>query len=160
MLLQLVGPRTPPLTPPPPIVSELDPLGLMDPPRIQSPSTGNITRQRWKAKMEYRRATREWQEAGLLPRAKAVDAAPEFDCYGRPIPRPREWYYPTPHNLARELGWNLVPREVQYDRGVLLRQLPSNKAKAPPSPRSRVREGQVQQRTEPDWDSQAMDFDS
>ena len=33
-------------------------------------------------------------------------------------------------------------------------------AKAPPSPRSRVREGQVQQRMEPHWDTQLLDFDS
>ena len=52
------------------------------------------------------------------------------------------------------------PWEVQYNRGVPLCQLASDKAKAPPSPKSRVREGEVQQRMEPDWDAYVMDFDS
>ena len=76
VLLALVGPRTPPDTPPQPIVSERDPLGLMDPPRIPSPRMAHIIGQRWKALKEYRPATREWEEAGLLPGAKPVDAAP------------------------------------------------------------------------------------
>ena len=156
MLLPLLGHRTQPLTPPQTIVSQRDPLGLIDPPRIPSPRTANIIGQRWKAKNEYRPATREWEEAGLLPGAKSVNGAPEFDWYGRPIPRPREWYYPKPHNLGREIGWNLGPWEVQYDRGIPLRQLPSKEPKAPPSPRSRVREGQVKQRTEPDWDASVI----
>ena len=47
-----------------------------------------------------------------------------------------------------------------YNRNVPLRPLPSYKAKAAPSPKSRVREGQVQSRMEPDWDTQAIAFES
>ena len=52
------------------------------------------------------------------------------------------------------------PWEFKQDRGVPLRSLPSNEAKAAPSPKSRVREGQVEPRTESDWNTQVMDFDS
>ena len=69
-------------------------------------------------------------------------------------------YYPSPHDLRREIHCNCGPWEVQFDCGVLQRPLPSKEAKSPPSPRSRVREGQGQQRKELDWDSQEMNSDS
>ena len=58
------------------------------------------------------------------------------------------------------MWWRLERWEIQYDRCVPLPPFPCKKAKAPPSPNRRVREGQVTQRMEQDWDSQAMDFDS
>ena len=68
-------------------------------------------------------------------------------------------YNPETHKLGREITWKLGQREVQYDRGVPLRPLPGNQAKAPLSPRSQVRERHVTQRMEHDWVSQAMDLD-
>ena len=47
---------------------------------------------------------------------------------------------------------------MQYARGVPVRQLHIKKVNPSPSPRRHVREGQVQPRTEPNWDSQAMDL--
>ena len=138
VLLRLVGHGTPPYTPPQPIVSQRDPLGLCDPPRIASPRTSNVIGQRWKTKKGYLPATRDWEEAEMLPGAKPVDSPQEFDCYGRQVPRPREFYYPSPHHLGREICWNLGPWEVQEDRGEPLRPLPGKEAKAQPRPSSRV----------------------
>ena len=73
VLLPLVGPRKPPDTPPQPIVSTRDPIGLCDPPRIPSPWTSNIIGQRLKAQKENRPVTREWEEAGMLPGARRLD---------------------------------------------------------------------------------------
>ena len=72
----------------------------------------------------------------------------------------REWYYPKPHKLGRETPWNLGPLEVQYDAGVPLRPHPGKKAKAPPSPRTLLREGHVQLRMESEKETRVMDFDS
>ena len=69
-------------------------------------------------------------------------------------------YYPEVEKVGREITWRLGPWEVQYDRGLPLRPLPSKKAKAPLSPRSQVREGGVTRRMEQDVASQAMDFAS
>ena len=88
VLIPLVGARTPSETPSQPIVYERDPLGLLDPPRMPSPPTANIIGQRWKTEKEYRPTTPNWKEAGLLPGARPVDIAQEFDCYGRRMPRP------------------------------------------------------------------------
>ena len=74
--------------------------------------------------------------------------------------RPREGYYPETITLGRAFRWHDKPLVIQHDRNVPLRPLPSNKAKAPPIPKSRVCECQVQPRTESDWESQVMDFDS
>ena len=52
------------------------------------------------------------------------------------------------------------PWEVQNDRVEHINPLTSKEAKAPPSDRSRLREGHVHMRKELDSDSQAMDFDS
>ena len=124
-----------------------DPLGLMGKPRIPSPKTCKIIGDRWFAVGKYRPANKEWEAAGKLPGAKPVDAPAEYDCYGRPIPKPREWYFPKPHGLGREIDWNLPPWEVQWDRGVPLPELPG-KAKAPPSHQTRVRDGDVHQQEE------------
>ena len=160
VLLPLVVPHTPPDTPPQLIVSTRDPLGLCDPPRIPSPRTSNFIGQRLKAHGQYRPVTREWEKAGLLPGVRPLDAPQGFDYYGRPIARPRELYYPRVEKVGREMTWRLGPWEIQHDRGVPPRPLPSRKAMAPPSPRSQVREGRVTRRMEQDWESQEMDFDS
>ena len=76
------------------------------------------------------------------------------------MPRPREWYYPKPHKLGREIRWNLGPWEVQDDRGVPLRQVPGKEAKVHPSPRTRLCEGHVQPREATGEGAQAMDFES
>ena len=109
-MLPLVGPHILPGSPLHPIVSQRDPLGLFDKPRIPSPKTTNIIGQRWKAK-EYRLATKEVVHAGLLPGAKSVNSATEIDSFGRPLPKLWEWYYPEPHRLGRQIGWNPGPWE-------------------------------------------------
>ena len=96
----------------------------------------------------------------MLPGARPLDSPQDLDCYGRPIPRPLELYYPESHKLVREITWKLGPWEVQWDRGEPLRPLPSKAVKGPPSPSSRVRARQLTQRMEQEWDSQAMDFES
>ena len=159
VLLPLSGPRTPPDTPSQPIVSQRDPLGLMDPPRIPSPRTERLIEKRAFIRNEFRPATREWEEAAMLPVAKPTQSATEFDCYRRSMPRPREWYYPETTTVGRALPWQDRPWELQHERNVPLRRLPSKEAKAPLSTKSRMREGQVQLRKESDWDNQAMDFD-
>ena len=74
------------------------------------------------------------------------------------MPKPREWYFPEPIALGREIGWNLGPWEVQWNRGITLPEFPG-KAKAPPSPQTRLREGQVQQQEEEiDEGAQAISF--
>ena len=77
VLLPAVGPPTPPDTPSPPIVSERDPLGLWDRPRIRSPRTVKVIEKRAFIRDEIRPATRELEEAGMLPGAKPIDSAPE-----------------------------------------------------------------------------------
>ena len=128
-----------------PQLSQRDPLGLMDKPRIPSPRTCKIIGDRWFVEREYRPATKEWEAAGKLPGAKSVDAPIEYDCYGRPIPKPGKWYFPAPSGSGREIAWNLGPWEVHLDRGVALLEL-TGKAKATSSPQTRLREGQLQQR--------------
>ena len=71
-----------------------------------------------------------------------------------------EWYYPKPHKLAREIPWNLGPREVQYNGGVPLRPLPRKNAKAPPWPRTRLREGHGKPRMESEKETRVMDLHS
>ena len=130
VLHPLLGPRATPYTPRQPILSQRDPLRLMDQPRISSQRTANSIGQRWLTEKGYRPATRDWQEAGLLPRARPVDTATEFDCYVGPVPRPRVFYYPSPHNLAREFSWNFGAWEVHHARGVPLRPLPSKEPRS------------------------------
>ena len=48
------------------------------------------------------------------------------------------------------LRWHDRRWEIQHDRGVAIRQLPSKEAKAPPNRKIRIREGQVQPLTESD----------
>ena len=90
----------------------------MDRPRIPSPRTARLSERRAFIRNEVRPATKEWEEPGLLPGAKPVNSAPEFDCYGRPMPRPREWFYPTTTTVGRELRWHAKPWEIQHDRGL------------------------------------------
>ena len=160
VLLSLVGPLTPPGTPSQHILSQRDPLGLLDAPRIPSPRTANIIGERWKAKKEYRPASKEWEEAGLLPAAKPGNRATEFDCDGKPFSRPRDWYCPKPHNLGLDILWNLGALEVPYARRVVLRPFPTKKTKASPWQRTRLREGQVELREATEEGAQAMDFES
>ena len=115
----------------------------MGKPGIPSPKTWKVIGDRWFVQGEYRPPTKEWEAAGKLPGAKSVDAPIEYDRYGRQIPKPREWYFPDPSGLGREICRNFGPWEVQWYRGVPLAELPGN-AKAPPSPQTRLRDGQVQ----------------
>ena len=62
------------------------------------------------------------------------------------MPRAREWYYTETTTVGRALRLQDGPREIQHVRSEPLRPLPSKEAKAPPSPRSRVREGEGQNR--------------
>ena len=96
----------------------------------------------------------------MLSGARALHTPQELDCYGRPIPRPRELYYSNPHKLGIEISSKLGPWEVQWDRGVPLRQLSGKEAKAKPSPNSRVRARQVTQRMEQELDIQVIDLES
>ena len=108
---------------------------------------------------EIRPATREWEEAGMVPVAKPIDSAPEYNVHAGLVPRPRERYYPETSKIGRVLRWHEKPWEIQYDRGVPHQHLSVKEAKAPPSPKCRLREGEVQQRTEPDWDAYVLDID-
>ena len=114
----------------------------MGKPRIPSPKTCKTIGDRWFAKGEFRPATEEWEAAGKLPGVKPLDTW---------VPKPREFYYPEA---------NLPPWEVQYDR----KAPPSErrgKAKVPPSPQTRVREGEVQTReAAPEKGAQAISFES
>ena len=58
------------------------------------------------------------------------------------------------------MGLNAGPSEVQYDLGVPLPPLRGTQAKAPPSPRSRLRNGNVQPRTVSVDETDVMDFDT
>ena len=58
------------------------------------------------------------------------------------------------------MRWDDKTWEIQHDRGVPIRRLPTKEAKAASSPKSRGREGQVQPRTEANNEMQTMDFDS
>ena len=96
----------------------------------------------------------------MLPGAEPHDASPEFNYYGSVVARVREWSYPELSTIERALRWHDRIWEIQYDRNVPLRALPGNEAKAPPSPRTLLREGQVQPRTESDQETRVMEFDS
>ena len=72
----------------------------------------------------------------MLPGAKSVDSATEYNVFGGLVPRPPEWYYPQMTTVGRALRWHDKPWEIQSDRGLPLRQLPSEEAKASPSPKS------------------------
>ena len=123
----------------------------MGKPRIPSPNTCKLIGERWFSNGEFRNTTKEWEAAGKLPGAKPLDML---------LPKPREVSYPEPHELGREIAWNLPPWEVQWDREVTLSELPG-KAKAPPSLRSRVHEGNVQAREAiPTEGAQAIRFES
>lgn len=62
--------------------------------------------------------------------------------------------------VARALPWHDRPWDVQYARNVPLRRLPSKEPKAAASPKSQIREGQVQQRMESYKECEVTDFDS
>ena len=108
-LLSLVGQHTPPFALPHRIVSQRHPLLPLDQERIPSPKTAIILGQRWKAKKEFRSATKECEDAGLGPGAKSVDWALKLNSSGMPPPKLGEWNYPEPHGLGRQIGWNLRP---------------------------------------------------
>ena len=127
---------------------------------MPSPRPAKINEQQWKVSEEVRPATNQWEDAGLLLCAKSVNSASENDRRGRPIPKLWEWYYPEPRRLGRRIGGNFGPGEEQHNRSVPLRRFPSIEAKAPPSPKSRIREGQVQPRTESHIQIPAKDYHS
>ena len=137
--LPLVGPGTPPETSPQPIVSQRDPLGLLDKPRIPSPRTAQIIERRARLHKEYRPASKELEEAGSLPGGKPIGSVLELNCYGRLMPKPREWFYPEVSTVGLEMRCQDGPWEEQYDRSVPLPPIPGKEAKALPSPRSRLR---------------------
>ena len=125
ILLALLGTRTPRESPAQPIVSQREPLGLMAQPRIPSPRTSRVSEKGSFIRNEIRPASKEWEEPGLLPSAKPINSAPEFDLYGRPISRPREWYYVETTPVERALRWHDKPSEIQHGSGVPLRSIPS-----------------------------------
>ena len=104
-MLLLAGSRTPPRTPPPPMVSQRDPLGLWDRPRIPSPKTARVSEKRSFVGDEFRPATQEWEDAGLLPGAEPQNAAPEFNSYWSVVPRHLEWFYLEGTTVERTLRW-------------------------------------------------------
>ena len=90
-MLLLAGSHITPGTPPQPILSQRDPLVLLDKPVIPSARTAKIIGQRWKVRAKFRPPTKECEDAGLGPGAKSVDLAPKLDSYGMPLPKLREW---------------------------------------------------------------------
>ena len=141
------------------MVSQRDPLRTTDQPRIPSPRTARIREKRAFILYEIRPANKELEEAGLLPGAKPINSAPVCDCYGRPMPRPREWYYPEKTTVEQALRWHVRTWDIKHDRNLPLRRLPSKQAKAPPNPKCRVSEGQLQSRTEANNEREVMDLE-
>ena len=78
-LLPLAGPHTPPGTPSPPIVPNLDPLALFSNPGIPSPRTALTIERGARISNEFRPASNEWEDAGLLPGVNPIGSAPEFN---------------------------------------------------------------------------------
>ena len=76
------------------------------------------------------------------------------------MPRPRQGFYPEVSTVGRALRWQDGCLEIQQYRNVLIRPLPRKESKAPRSPRSRLREGQLQPRVGIEEGAQVMDFDS
>ena len=110
--------------------------------------------------MSFSQATQEWEDAGLLSGAKPIGSAPEYNSYGSIVPRPLEWFYTESTTVGLALSWKDGPWEVQYNRNVPLGPLSGKDAKASPSRRSRLREGQVQPRVATAEEGQAKDFDN
>ena len=129
-MLLLVGSHTPLDTRRFAILSQRDPLGLLDKPPILSARTAKIIRQRGKIRRKFRTSTKECEDAGLWPCAKSVDWAPKLYSYGLPPPKLWEWCYPEPDSLGRQIGRNLSPLEEQDYRSVARRRLPSKGPKA------------------------------
>ena len=140
------------------MLSERDLLGFWDKPCIPSPTAARTIERRAFVRDDFRPATKQWEDAGLLPGAKPHDAPPEYNSYRSAVPRPREWFYPKVSTVGRALIWQDRPWEIQRNRNVPLRPLSGKQAKAFTSRRSRLREGQVQQRVATAEEGQAMDF--
>ena len=103
---------------------------------MPSPSPSKISMQQCKVSEEVRPPKKEFEDAGSQPSAKSINSAIGIDRCGRPIAKLWEWWYPEPHRLGRQIGWNLGPWEEQHNRSVALRRLPSKEAKAGPTPPS------------------------
>ena len=84
-MLMLAGFHIPPGTPPPPIVSQRDPLVLLDKPRRPSLRPSKIIIQQCKVSEEVLPPTKEFEDVGFLLSAKSVNSATEIDRCGRPI---------------------------------------------------------------------------
>lgn len=129
-LSTLVVPHNPAGTTPHPIMSQLDPLGLLVKAKMPSPKSARIIGQHWKISAQFRPASKKGEDAGLLPGGKSLDLATEFDCSEGHC---RNLVSATTqsHGLGREIESNVVPWELQYNRGVPHRPLAGKQAKAP-----------------------------